>query len=214
MLKMPSHFRKKYFLSVLIFFSGLFAIGLSGCSTGTSTQTTHGAPAYKSAYVGQEGRTIKNLSEKDIDSLLAGKGWGFAKAAELNGVPGPAHLLEMKEQIQLTRDQIEKIEQIRNKMKKDAMRLGRKFIKLEEKLNRQFAKNTMNSKNLRSLLLKIGKVRSELRYTHLATHLQTPALLTPQQITHYSKLRGYSLKKNTRDAPPAHNPAMHKNHQG
>jgi hypothetical protein len=36
----------------------------------------------------------------------------LAKAAELNGVPGPAHLLEMKEKIDLSAEQIRVIEDI------------------------------------------------------------------------------------------------------
>ena len=41
-----------------------------------------------------------------------GKGWGLAKAAELNGVPGPVHLMEMKEEIDLSAEQIRAIEGI------------------------------------------------------------------------------------------------------
>ena len=58
--------------------------------------------SYKSKYAGEEKREIKSLSETDIEELKNGKGWGLAKAAELNGVPGPAHLLEMKNEIDLT----------------------------------------------------------------------------------------------------------------
>ena len=56
----------------------------------------------KSKYAGEEKREIKSLSETDIEELKNGQGWGLAKAAELNGVPGPAHLLEMKNEIDLT----------------------------------------------------------------------------------------------------------------
>lgn len=55
--------------------------------------------SHKSKYVGQEKREIKSLSETDIEELRNGRGWGLAKAAELNGLPGPAHLLEMKKAI-------------------------------------------------------------------------------------------------------------------
>ncbi|MCP4935580.1 MAG: hypothetical protein GY927_15590, partial [bacterium] len=62
-----------------------------------------------SKYAGQEKRMIKSLSADDIAELQKGAGWGLAKAAELNGVPGPAHLLELKHEIVLTPEQIEKI---------------------------------------------------------------------------------------------------------
>ncbi|MBT3972460.1 MAG: hypothetical protein HOE99_01485, partial [Acidiferrobacteraceae bacterium] len=59
--------------------------------------TAHGGSIVASPYVGQETRVIKSLSAEDIDDLINGRGWGLAKPAELNGVPGPAHLLEMQQ---------------------------------------------------------------------------------------------------------------------
>ena len=46
-----------------------------------------------SPYAGEERREIKSLSPQEIGDYLAGKGMGLAKAAELNGYPGPAHVL-------------------------------------------------------------------------------------------------------------------------
>ena len=63
------------------------------------------AAAPESPYVGQESRGIKALSPEDVDAYLAGKGMGLAKAAELNGYPGPAHVLELASQLSLTSDQ-------------------------------------------------------------------------------------------------------------
>ena len=45
------------------------------------------------AYAGQEAREIKALSAEELGDLLAGK--GLAKAAELDGYAGPAHVLEL-----------------------------------------------------------------------------------------------------------------------
>ena len=90
-----------------IFFLGFLMVVLVSFSAFSSSENT-----YKSKYLGQEKREIKSLSESDIEELKNGKGWGLAKAAELNGVPGPAHLLEMKEEISLTSDQVQKIERI------------------------------------------------------------------------------------------------------
>ena len=49
-----------------------------------------------SPYAGQEVRRIKSLSAERVADLLAGRGAGYAKAAELNGVPGPVHVLEVE----------------------------------------------------------------------------------------------------------------------
>ena len=50
-------------------------------------------------YSGQENRTIKSLQADDIVELKRGHGWGQTKVAESNGVPGPKHLLQMKNEI-------------------------------------------------------------------------------------------------------------------
>lgn len=60
-----------------------------------------GHNAAASPYAGLETRAIKSLSDADIETLRQGGGWGLALAAELNGVPGPAHLLELKDEIGL-----------------------------------------------------------------------------------------------------------------
>ena len=38
---------------------------------------------------------IKALSDHEVSALLDGHGSGFAKAAELNGYPGPTHVLDL-----------------------------------------------------------------------------------------------------------------------
>jgi hypothetical protein len=64
--------------------------------------TAQAQTAGQSAYAGFEARDIKALSESDLDDLRRGAGWGLALAAELNGVPGPAHLLELQDRIGLS----------------------------------------------------------------------------------------------------------------
>jgi hypothetical protein len=44
-------------------------------------------------YAGMQTRPIKALSEQQVADLQAGRGMGLALAAELNGYPGPAHVL-------------------------------------------------------------------------------------------------------------------------
>jgi len=79
-----------------------------------------------SPYAGMETRDIKSLSEDDIEELRRGGGWGLALAAELNGVPGPAHLLELRDEIGLTSDQIAAIEAIFSEMQAEAQEAGRR----------------------------------------------------------------------------------------
>jgi hypothetical protein len=48
----------------------------------------------QSPYAGLQTRPIKTLSEQQVADLKAGRGMGLALAAELNGYPGPAHVLD------------------------------------------------------------------------------------------------------------------------
>ncbi len=105
-----------------------------------------------SPYAGEEARVIKSLSAKDIDDLLNGRGWGLAKPADLNGVPGPAHLLEMRSEIGLSSEQVSAIEVIWSEMNQDARRLGEHYVALEREMNEQFATGQITSDTLKTLL--------------------------------------------------------------
>ncbi len=168
--------------------------------------------SYKSKYAGEEKREIKSLSETDIEELKNGKGWGLAKAAELNGLPGPAHLLEMKDEIELSAKQVRAIEALYKKMKQEAIPLGLELIELERELNNHFANKTITDELLRQILKRITKVYSQLRYVHLSTHLKTPNILTPEQIALYNKLRVYSSDDPCENIPKGHDQAMWKKH--
>lgn len=169
-------------------------------------------PEYKSKYIGQEKRDIKTLSDADIKELRAGGGWGLAKAAELNGLPGPKHILEMKEEIELTDEQEKKIIALYKDMKKEAIGLGNKVIEYEEELNIRFAERNINEKELAELLGNISETYKKLRFTHLSAHLKTPSILTESQIKQYNTLRGYSSDDPCTNIPKGHDPAMWRKH--
>lgn len=148
----------------------------------------------KSPYAGQEKRQIKSLSEKDIDDLLNGRGWGLAKAAELNGMPGPSHIIEFGDKIDLNDKQKARIQSLFETMKAKAIQWGTKLVQAERELDQMFANKSVAEKTLKAQLEKIAQIRSKLRYVHLATHLQTPKILTRHQIVSYNQLRGYGNK--------------------
>ena len=145
----------------------------------------------QSPYVGQESREIKALSSQEVSDLLDGKGMGLAKAAELNGYPGPMHVLELAAQLQLTADQKSKTEALFKKVKTRAVDIGRQLVEEEQALDRQFSSKSITPAPLQSSLERIGKLQAELRRVHLETHLEQTALLSDTQIAAYSKLRGY-----------------------
>jgi len=172
------------------------------------------AESYTSKYKGEELREIKTLSANDISQLEKGGGWGFAKAAELNGYPGPLHILQMESEIALTPKQKTDIEALYQNMNLKAAALGKKFISLEKELNIAYAKNEIDAKSLGKYVTAIEAVRSDLRFVHLSAHLETPNILTEEQVVLYNKLRGYSSNDPCSNVPKGHNPKMWKMHHG
>ena len=154
------------------------------------------AYASEAPYSGQQMRSIKSLSDDQIQKYLDGAGMGLAKAAELNSYPGPKHVLELREQLELTQEQEKKTREIYEIMHKRAVELGNRVIELESKLDNDFSNKTISSAILQQQLLEIGKVQAELRFVHLRAHLDQKLLLTPHQIALYNHLRGYSSNSN------------------
>jgi hypothetical protein len=160
-----------------------------------------------------ERREIKALSEADIAELERGGGWGLALAAELNGVPGPAHLLELAHEIPLTGEQVEAIEAIFGDMHAEAIAEGERFLAIEEEIEARFRGGDMTDDVLRDLTARSAESLGRLRYIHLSRHLLTPDLLTAQQIAAYGVLRGYGGASDRCDAvPEGHDPDMWRRH--
>lgn len=144
-----------------------------------------------SPYAGQQEREIKALSPEEVQSYLAGKGMGFARAAELNGYPGPAHVLALAEALSLSTEQREKTEEIFKAMETEAMALGRDLIAQERALDLAFARKSITSASLEQMLSRIASLQAQLRQAHLEAHLEQATILTPEQIAAYNTLRGY-----------------------
>jgi hypothetical protein len=90
-------------------------------------------------YTGMQTRSIKALSEQQVADLGAGRGIGLALAAELNGYPGPFHVLELADKLDLSADQRASIQRLFDAMKAEAVPLGSKLIEQEADLDKQFA---------------------------------------------------------------------------
>jgi hypothetical protein len=172
-----------------------------------------GHSGHASPYAGLENREIKSLSEADIEELLRGAGWGLALAAELNGVPGPAHLLELRDEIPLTADQVVSIQTILAEMRAEAIAVGARLIEAEEAIEAAFRAGALDNARLRSLIDEAETARAELRFIHLSRHLTTPPLLTEEQIARYSQLRGYESNPCT-NVPEGHDAEVWRRHRG
>lgn len=143
-----------------------------------------------SHYAGLENRDIKALSDTDMARYQNGEGGGDALAAELNGLAGPKHVLELAAQLQLTPLQLSKTRALFDEMQKDAKAHGAALIRQERKLDKMFVARA-DGKQVRAVVLAIGELRARIRYAHLSAHLRQDALLNEEQRRMYVKLRGY-----------------------
>ena len=148
-------------------------------------------PQSHAPYAGLEKREIKALSDEQIKDLKSGKGMTLALAAELNGYPGPAHVLELADKINLTSKQKQQTQDLFKAMSKETKALGTQLIKEEKALDLLFKNKKVNPQNLKEATLQIGQAQAKLREAHLRYHLLTVEILNPEQINSYNKLRGY-----------------------
>ena len=149
------------------------------------------AAVAQSHYAGMQARPIKGLSEQQVADLKAGRGMGLALPAELNGYPGPAHVLELADKLELSSDQRARIQTLFDTMKAEAVPLGARLLDQEAALDQQFASHSITPETLKAATAQIGVTQAELRNTHLKYHLQTTQILTHDQMQRYAVLRGY-----------------------
>jgi Spy/CpxP family protein refolding chaperone len=182
---------------------------------GSSDQST--TSSVQSPYAGQQDRAITSLSESDQRAIEAGQGWGLAKPAELNGVPGPSHLLELGQQIGLSTAQERKLRQLFAEMKAQAIVLGHQYIKAERDLDAYFRSGRFSDAVLRQKVDAAAEALANLRYLHLSFHHRTLDVVTPEQVKQYNVLRGYSpavIQDPCNNVPEGHDPAMFRKHMG
>jgi hypothetical protein len=148
--------------------------------------------AQHSGYANLKDRPIKTLSEQQIQDYRQGAGMSLALAAELNQYPGPKHVLELDEKLELSEEQRAKVRSAFETMRDEAMGLGEQIIEAEAALNAAFASGSIDVESLETMTASLASLQGRLRFIHLRAHLETRAILTKHQRTMYEQLRGYS----------------------
>lgn len=169
------------------------AVAVTAKDAGAQGHEAHGghnAPA--APYAGLQDRDIKALSAEEVAGLERGERMGFALAAELNGIPGPRHVLELGEELGLTVEQRRAVESVHERMLAEARELEARVLQLERELDRRFAQGHATPGEVLRLTNGIGEVRGRLRAAHLNAHLETVELLSAGQVEAYARLRGYA----------------------
>jgi Spy/CpxP family protein refolding chaperone len=150
------------------------------------------ALADEAPYAGWQERAIKGLSVEQIDDLRNGRGVGLALSAELNGYPGPRHVLELAGRLDLTASQQAETRRLFDEMQAQAIALGAQVLAGEAALDRLFATGIASDAAIEAAAVEAGRLQGALRAHHLRYHVAMRELLTPHQVMQYQQLRGYA----------------------
>jgi Spy/CpxP family protein refolding chaperone len=131
----------------------------------------------------------KPVLPPDREDLLKGAGMGLASIADMKNYPGPRHVLDLTNELGLTRDQVKKTEALEKVVSSSAVAKGGEIVQAEEELGQIFEAGTVSEKVLRSKLEQISKLRADLRFIHLQAHLRMRQILTSEQIKLYAELK-------------------------
>jgi Spy/CpxP family protein refolding chaperone len=135
---------------------------------------------------------VASLSDEDVKGFLDGRGMGLAKAAELNGHPGPMHALELAEELKLTPEQRQLVKAAFERMKAKARALGEAYVMAEKAVDQAFKAGTADAAEVAARVIEANRLLGEVRLSHLQAHVEITPVLTPQQRARYAELRGYA----------------------
>jgi len=175
-----------------------FMFAAVAAAAGGAVHSQHHAPggshpSAASPYAGQERREIKSLSAEEQRAWLEGQGSGLARAAELNRFPGPMHVLEHARELGLSPVQVSQSRELMDRHKAEVRAMGQHLVALERELDRLFTRGApVDASEVSRLAESIGLLAGRIRASHLRTHVQQTALLTPQQVDRYQQMRGYA----------------------
>ena len=210
----------KYLLTIII--TAVATAGLTEAwhffAEESKTASVEEQSSIHSPYYGQESRGIKALSQKDVEGLLTGAGTpfgGMAKPAELNGYPGPRHVLDAIEagEFNVTPEQKDKIAALFEEMRAQAVQVGEKIVATEQELDDAFSGGTITDDYLQEKTVSSANLYGDLRAVHLQYHLAMMDVLTPEQVLAYNELRGYVTGGDPCQSIPAgHDPELWKKH--
>ena len=161
----------------------------SGSGSGLESQ-----PPPTASYSGFDKRKVASFSDADVAAMLDGRGMGFALPAEINGYPGPMHVLELADQLGLTPEQRVVLRERFEFMQAQARKAAARYVAAESALDQAFRDKVMDLVTIKRLTLEADTTRAEKRFAHLQAHVNARAILTAEQLVKYAVLRGYGTK--------------------
>jgi Spy/CpxP family protein refolding chaperone len=151
-----------------------------------------GPPASPYAAPWLEHAEIRALPPDEVAQIANGEGAGFAKAAEMNGLPGPRHVLDLGDELSLTADQRVRTAAIFADMRAAALPAGQAYLDAQRALESDFGAQAITPAALPARVAQVNLLRATLETVHLGAHLATLAVLSPEQTASYQQVRGYS----------------------
>ena len=170
--------RLVWMMAVVVMVAGLF-----GDAAITSGQHGHGG-GHADGH-----RTAQTCAAEFEHVVGEGRGFGMAFAADQNGYPGPMHVLELKDRLQLTAEQEAKVQALMHAMFAESRPKSARLLEAEVKLRRLFADGAAADSQVRAAVAEVERARSDVRLVHLLTHLKTRDLLSADQRRIYHALR-------------------------
>lgn len=195
----------------------LALMGCVGEGSGSDPETANDTTDPRSPYAGEQTREISSLTSGDVESLKQGTGvafGGMARPAELNSYPGPRHVLDLADSLELSAAQRDRIQEVHDAMKVDALEIGAEVLDTEQKIDALFASQDATDTKLEELVTKSGELRGALRLVHLSAHLRTVEILSDDQVDRYDQLRGYTSGEACESVPEGHSPERWRMHHG
>lgn len=178
------------FMTKLLISLSFFAAAAASAQHDTHSPS-HSPQSTASGYAGEEAREIKALSAQEQRAWLEGQGIGLAKAAELNSYPGPMHVLENANELKLSEAQKKGAQELMRRHKDEVRAMGLELVSAERRLDEVFKSRRATSVEVSGLTQQIGHLQARIRASHLITHIEQTAMLRPEQVAAYDKVRGY-----------------------
>jgi Spy/CpxP family protein refolding chaperone len=152
----------------------------------------HGGHRHTQPYAGQQMRAVASLSDEEVRGFLDGRGMGLARSAELNGHPGPMHVLELADELKLTAEQRTAVKAAFDRMKAKAKALGEAYVKAEAVVDQAFKSGAADAAEVAERVAEANRLLGAVRLSHLLAHVEITPILTPEQRARYAELRGYA----------------------
>ena len=168
----------------------LVMLGLATSGSAFAQDAAH--HAHGSGYAGMQTREIKAFTAEQVADLREGRGMGASLPAELNGVPGPLHVLQLSQQLKVAPDQMVALERITADMRASAQQLGAQLIAAEAELDQSFKSGSIDEQGIERATERIASLQGRLRAVHLSAHLRTQRILSNEQVAAYNIARGYA----------------------